>query len=463
MKPDTVQQITELLRSKLDPRQVIIDRDIIEKYARDETSDLMHYPDIVIRARSAQDISSTVAICNHHKIPVTPRGAGTGVSGGSVPIYGGVVVSLELLNRIIEIDSDNMVAVVEPCVITGDIQKTALKYGLMYPPDPASLESCSIGGNVAENAGGPRAVKYGTTKDYVIGLECVLPDGSIISTGGKTVKNVTGYNLTGILLGSEGTLAVITKIFLRLIPLPAVTKDLLIPFVSIKNAIEAVQGILQNGVMPSVIEFMEHDAIQLVSSFLEGNIPFHNAGAHLFIQMDGDCEDSVYEGLQRISQTVGIDKDAIFVAESSTQKDRLWKARRSIREAITVQSPVFLAEDCVVPKASIPQFVTDLKKYFKTRQLRSMMFGHAGDGNIHIDVLKDTIPYDEWHKKLPGLKKEIYKRALSYGGTITGEHGIGYSKKDYLTMALSSQEIELHKRIKSAFDPNLILNPGKIF
>ena len=458
-----INQIYKLLQENLDPHKVISDADILESYSRDETPDMTAAPDILVRAENVHDVCITLKICCVHKIPVTPRGAGTGVTGGALPVMKGVVLSLEKFNRILEIDRDNMVAVVEPGAITGDIQKAALEQGLMYPPDPASLETCSIGGNVAEGAGGPRAIKYGTTKDYILGLEFVLPDGSLMQTGGKIVKNATGYNLAGILIGSEGTLAVITKIYLKLIPAPNVTLDVLMPFDSLEQAIDAVYAIISSRVIPATLEFMEQDVIRLVAKHIQTPIPCVDAGAHLLIQVDGNSEDQVLADLQTIVEAALIDPDKIFIAQSQSQKERLWKARRSIRESIQAESRVFVAEDCVVPRAKIPQFVKDLKAFFQNKALRSVMFGHAGDGNVHIDVLKDDIAYDEWRKMLPDIKREIYRRALDFGGTITGEHGIGCLRNDYLTLALSSEEIDLSRRIKAAFDPGLILNPGKIF
>jgi glycolate oxidase len=442
---------------------VTIDREILESYSRDETSDLSAMPDILVRAGSVSDVSMTLRLCNERGVPVIPRGAGTGVTGGAVPVRGGVILSLEKMNRIIEIDRENMVAVVEPGAITRAIQDAALAEGLLYPPDPASLESCSIGGNVAENAGGPRAVKYGVTKDYILGLEFVLADGSIITTGGKIVKNVTGYNLSGILIGSEGTLAVLTKIFLRLIPAPRHTIDMLIPFPSLHEAAEAVHAILVNRIVPCAIEFMERDAIVLVSRFLNRDMHFPDAGAHLLIQINGNSEQAVLDDIETIGTAVRVDQETIILAQSPLQRERLWKARRSIREAIHAESPVFLAEDCVVPRSKIPEFLTELKSFFESRSLRSVMFGHAGDGNVHIDVLKGNLDYNRWKIMLPDLKREIYKRAIGLGGTITGEHGVGYIRRDYLNLALSMEEIELLKRIKKAFDPKGILNPDKIF
>ncbi|MBN2106472.1 MAG: FAD-binding oxidoreductase [Deltaproteobacteria bacterium] len=458
-----INRLYRLLQENLDPHKVLRDADILEGYSRDETPDMAAAPDILVRAENADDVSMTLKLCSEHKIPVTPRGAGTGVTGGALPVMQGVVLSLEKCNRILEIDRNNMVAVVEPGAVTGDIQKAALEQGLMYPPDPASLETCSIGGNVAEGAGGPRAVKYGTTKDYILGLEFVLPDGSLIQTGGKIVKNATGYNLAGILIGSEGTLAVITKIYLKLIPAPKVTLDILLPFDSLDQAIDAVHAVLMNRVIPAALEFMEQDAISLVSKHIQNTIPCADAGAHLLIQIDGNTEDQVLADLQTIVEAARINPDRMFVAQSPSQKERLWKARRSIRESIQAECGFFAAEDCVVPRAGIPQFVKDLKAYFHYKALRSVMFGHAGDGNVHIDILKDAIAYDEWKNMLPGIKREIYSRALACGGTITGEHGIGCLRKEYLPLALSSDAIDLSRRIKAAFDPGMILNPGKIF
>jgi len=455
--------VTDLLVNGLGSHKVTADRDILGQYARDETSDLEAYPDLVVRVDSAADVSLTMRICNDYRIPLTPRGAGTGVTGGAVAVNGGVLMSLERLNRILEIDGENMVAVVEPGAITGTIQKAAAARGLMYPPDPASLDNCSIGGNVAENAGGPRALKYGTTRDYVLGIEYVLPDGSIISTGGKMVKNVTGYSTMGIIIGSEGTLAVITKIILKLMPAPACARDLLIPCHSLDEAMGYVHRILQERIVPATIEFMEQDAIDLVARHLGAAMPLADAGAHLLIQLDGNSIDVIHADLLRIAGLVDVDKERILVAESARQSERIWRARRSIRDALRAESPVFLAEDSVVPRASIPHFLKKIKGHLLSRGLRSIMFGHAGDGNVHIDVLKGELDYNEWRKMLPEIRTTIYQHAIACGGTITGEHGIGYIRREYLPLAVSAAEIALYRRIKNAFDPNMILNPGKIF
>lgn len=453
--------VIEKLQSAL-PGRLVLDPEVLETYARDETIDLCALPACVVRARCAQDISTVLSICNEYGVAVTPRGAGTGVTGGAVAVAGGIVLSMEQMNRILEIDARNLIAVVEPGVITADIQKAALQQRLFYPPDPASLDTCSIGGNVAENAGGPRAVKYGITGHYVTGLEFVLADGSIITSGGKYVKNATGYNICGMLTGSEGTLAVITKIYLRLVPAPPCSIDFLMSFDDMNAAVAAVSALLQSGIVPATIEFMEQDAIKFVAAHLGQDMPCADAGAHLLLQIEGASQQACHETLEAIAAACAIEEDRIFVAQTAVQQERLWKGRRSIREALRQESPVFLAEDCVVPRGEIASFLAGLKEYLHTLALRSVMFGHAGDGNVHIDVLKDCLPDEQWQAMLPGLKREIYRRAIDHGGTITGEHGIGCIRRDYLAMAKSPEEIELYRRIKQAFDPRGIINPGKI-
>ncbi len=452
----------EKLQSAL-PGRVVVDPDVLETYARDETVDLYALPACVVRAQSAIDVSTVLKICNDYGVAVTPRGAGTGVTGGSVAVNGGIVLSLEKMNRVLEIDARNMSAVVEPGAITADIQTAALRHRLMYPPDPASLDTCSIGGNVAENAGGPRAVKYGITGHYVTGLECVLADGSVITSGGKYVKNATGYSICGMLIGSEGTLAVITRIYLRLVPAAPHSIDLLMPFEDMNAAVSAAGALLQGGIVPSTLEFMEQDAIAFVTAHLGQDLmACTDAGAHLLLQLEGSSQQACLESLEAAAAACAIEPRRIFVAQTSAQQERLWKGRRSIREALRAHSPVFLAEDCVVPRGEVAVFLAGLKAHLRTLSLRSVMFGHAGDGNVHIDVLKDSMPDDRWRAMLPELKREIYRRAIGHGGTITGEHGIGCIRRDYLGMAKSPEEIELYRRIKHAFDPKGILNPGKI-
>ncbi|HON79348.1 MAG TPA: FAD-linked oxidase C-terminal domain-containing protein [Spirochaetota bacterium] len=463
MNAETLQQLRDALTETLPEGSVLTGTEALAPYCTDEAPDLSSEPDIVVKARDTQSVSDTLRLCSQFKIPVTTRGTGTGVTGGSVAVRGGVVLALEGMDRILEIDRENMTCTVEPGVITGDLQRAVLEHGLMYPPDPSSLDSCSIGGNVAVGAGGPRAVKYGTTRDYVLGLEFVLPDGTVMTSGGKFMKNATGYSITGLLIGSEGTLAVITKIILKLIPAPRHAIDLLVPFDSIREALSTVHRIISGGVIPAALEFMEEDALTLVGKLQGMELPFPEAKAHLLIQLDGNSEDDIARDIERLMAHIPSDPDRIIVAETPQQRERIWKARRSIREAITRESPVFLAEDTVVPRASIPDFLMELKQRFGERGLRSVIFGHAGDGNVHVDVLRDTMENDAWNKICIEIKKIIYHTAVSYGGTISGEHGIGYLKKDYLPITADHAKIELYRRIKHAFDPENILNPDKIF
>ncbi len=454
---DAVRRLSEVLP----PETITTDPLILAKYSRDETPDMERTPDILVMARSAVDVSETMKVCSSLDLPVIPRGGGTGVAGGAIPAEGGLVLSLEKMDRIIEIDTENLTAVVEPGAITGDIQEHALRAGLMYPPDPSSLDSCTIGGNVAVSAGGPRAVKYGTTKDYVTGLEFVLPTGEIITTGGKYIKNATPYGLAALITGSEGTLAVITKIFLKLVPAPPASIDLLIPFDDIGTALKAVHTITSGRIVPAAIEFMEEDALRLVAGYLGREMPFPLAKAHLLIQLDGPGDEDVYRQAESITRLLKLDGESVIAAATAEQRSFIWKARRAIREAITRESPIFLAEDTVVPRAAIHDFIITLKREFRSRGLRSIMFGHAGDGNVHVDVLKGGMPEEKWKPLIAALRTIIYGTAISFGGTISGEHGIGFTKREYLPMALNEAELALMRRIKRAFDPRGILNPGK--
>ncbi|MCX7679378.1 MAG: FAD-binding protein [Spirochaetes bacterium] len=457
-----IAEALRLLCARIPTERVFTDKTILEHYARDETPDLSYTPDIVVMPISTQEVSEIVKICAHLKIPLTPRGKGTGVAGGALPIDGGIVLSFERMNKIIEIDPKNLIAIVEPGVITREIDNAAKQFGLMYPPDPSSLDSCSIGGNVAVGAGGPRAVKYGTTRDYVIGLECVCANGEIIALGGKYVKNATGYGLIPLLVGSEGTLALITKIVLRLLPRPTASLAMLIPFDDIGLALTAAEKIIMAKIIPAAIEFMEEDALRLVKEYFFLEMPFPTAQAHLLIEIDGSSEDELLRQAQEIVSLSTIHESNVIIAMTEQEKDRIWKTRRLIREAISKKSPIFLAEDTVVPRASIQRFILQLKNEFKKQKLTSLMFGHAGDGNVHVDVLKGDMPIEQWRLLLPSLKEIIYQIAVECGGTISGEHGIGFIKRDYLPTAMDNHAIELMRAIKRAFDPLGILNPNKV-
>ncbi|MCR4408514.1 MAG: FAD-binding protein [Anaerolineae bacterium] len=456
--------IIEELRRIVGENNVLATDEDMEPYTHDEVVGLRADPEVVVRVTSAQQVAEIFKLAQREHIPVTPRGAGYGLSGGAVPVIGGIVLSTEKMNRILEIDKENLMVTVEPGVITGDIHRAVEAEGLFYPPDPASLDSCSIGGNIAEGAGGPRAVKYGVTKHYVCGLEAVLPSGDIIRCGGKLVKNVTGYDLIQLLIGSEGTLAVVTKIILRLLPLPKVQVDLLVPFDDFQAAADTVSDIIAHRILPTALEFMEQDSI-LAAERLTGNkVPYDDAAAHLLIQLDGNRQEAVdadYEIVGDLCLKHGA-RD-VLVAKDRPTRDRLWDARRKIIEALKHESPINHMEDVVVPRAEIPPLLRGMKDIARRHEVRIVCFGHAGDGNVHVNVLKDNIPQDRWEALVPAVTVEIYRLAISLGGMITGEHGVGATRRRYLPMALDETQIELMRRIRAVFDPNHILNPGKIF
>jgi glycolate oxidase len=433
-----------------------------EKYLSDRTSALKGRADCIVIPRNTAEVSFIMKTCSGHGVSVTPRASGTGVTGGAVP-SGGILLSMEKFNRIIEIDADNLCAAVEPCVITLDLNKAARDKGLFYPVDPGSQDESSIGGNVAENAGGMSAVKYGTTKDYLLGAEFVTPDGTVMNAGGKFVKNASGLNILAILSGSEGTLAVITKLVMRLVPLPGARRDILMKFDSLEHAADAVKRITSAHIVPTAIEFMERSAIELVSKHSGKEVPFGGADSLLLFRIDAGSDAELDRQEKAIVAAAGADEDSFMVARSEDESALLWSVRRGVRPAIEKESPVFLAEDCAVPRSEIPRFVRAVKKIFEEKNIDSLFFGHAGDGNVHIDILKRDIPDDRWKALLKELKPLIYKEALSCGGTITGEHGIGSLRKEYLPLQFTVEEIELMRRVKRAFDPEGILNPGKIF
>jgi glycolate oxidase len=440
------------------------DAEALEPYSHDEVVGLRADPEVVVRVRSAEQVAEIMRLAQRERVPVTPRGAGYGLSGGAVPVLGGIVLSLERMNRILEIDKENLMVTVEPGVITGDIHRAVEAEGLFYPPDPASLDSCFIGGNIAEGAGGPRAVKYGVTRHYVCGLEAVLPSGEIFSSGGKLVKNVTGYDLIQLLIGSEGTLAVVTKIILRLLPLPKVQVDLLVPFDDFQAAADTVSDIIAHRVLPTTIEFMERDSVLAVERLLKREMPYRDAVAHLLIQLDGNSQQAVdtdYEVVGELCLAHGA-RD-VLVAKDPRTRDRLWEARRLIIDALNHESPINHMEDVVVPRAEIPPLLRGIKEIAGRHKVRIVCFGHAGDGNVHVNVLKDGISEERWQEIVPLTTEEMYRLTLSLGGMITGEHGIGVTRRRYLPLALDDTQIDIMRQIKAVFDPHYILNPGKVF
>lgn len=433
-------------------------------YGHDETEDLSFPPDIVIKPSTVDEIVTVVKYCNQHKIPITPAGARTGLSGGALAIHGGVLLSMERFNKILAIDEDNLQVTTEPGVITQVLQEAVKEKGLFYPPDPASKGSCFIGGNIAENSGGPKAVKYGVTSDYVLNLEVVLPTGEVIWTGANVLKNATGYNLTQLMVGSEGTLGIVTKIVLKLIPHPTHDMLMLAPFYKASDACKAVAALFKAGITPSGLEFMERDALQWTLKYNK-DIQFpvdEEHEAHLLIEVDGFDPDLLVANCEQIFEVLTTFKTGeISFAESQAQKDQLWLLRRKVGEAVKAHS-IYKEEDTVVPRFALPDLLTGVKTIGKKYGFQSVCYGHAGDGNLHINIIKGELSDDFWNNELQNAIKEIFELTVSLGGTISGEHGIGYVQRDYLPIAFSDKQLELMKMIKKLFDPNLILNPGKI-
>jgi glycolate oxidase len=455
--------LLENLATIVGAENILTDEESRSTYGSDETEDYYFPPDAILKPSTAKQISAIMQFANEHRIPVTPRGGGTGLSGGALPVYGGITLSMEKFNRILEIDEKNFQAVVEPGVITQKFQEELESRGLCYPPDPASRGSCHLGGNLAECSGGPRAVKYGVTKDYVLGLEAVLPTGEIINAGGRVLKNVSGYNLAQLIVGSEGTLAIITKIIFRIIPLPRLRKVVLVAFSSLEDAASAVAAIFQRGITPSALELMERSAVRAAEERLGKTFPNGEAEAQLLVEVDGNHEESLHADIATIAGVVeeyhALD---VLLADDAQKMADVWALRRSMGEAVKSYS-TYKEEDTVVPRAHLPQLIRGVKLICSRYGITSICYGHAGDGNVHVNILKDNLDTATWEKHLDAAIREIFELTVSLGGTISGEHGIGYSQKSYLPISLSPAELNLMRAIKRTFDPNGILNPGKIF
>ena len=434
-------------------------------YGQDETEDYVFPPAVVIKPANAQEISAILKLANQHKIPVTAIGARTGLSGGALSIYKGIGLSTERLNKILNIDEQNLQITVEPAVITQVMREAVAAKGLFYPPDPSSQGSCWIGGNVAENAGGARAVKYGVTKDYVLNLEIVLASGEIIWTGANTLKNATGYNLTQLMVGSEGTLAIITKIVMKLLPQNSHNVLMLIPFYQAEQACEAVSAIFRAGIVPSALEFMERDAIDWTLKY-NSNISVvvkDDIQAHLLVEVDGNYPEILFQEAEKIMTVVEqFEIDEILFADTEDQKNALWKMRRSVAEAVKANS-VYKEEDTVVPRFELPKLLKGIKEIGNKYGFKSVCYGHAGDGNLHVNIIKGDMTDENWSTEVTKGIREIFELTVSLKGTISGEHGIGFVQKNYMDIAFSKTSIDLMKSIKAVFDPNNILNPGKIF
>jgi glycolate oxidase len=422
-----------------------------------------HPADVVVLPGTTEDVAAVVRLCAGERMPIVPRGGGTGYTGGAVPTRGGLVMSLERMNRILEIDETNLIAVVEPHVITGDLQDAVERVGLFYPPDPASLRQSVIGGNVAECAGGPRAFKYGTTKQYVLGLEAVLPTGEIIQTGGKVVKNVVGYDLTHLLVGSEGTLAIITKIILRLVPKPPVQVTLRASFPTVEAAIAAVAEIIRARVVPAAVELIDGDSLEAVARALQvRSLAPEGTAAILLVEVDG-VPSSAADEASRVEQALTrAGALEILRARDESERQELWRVRRELSLSLRMVAPLKFNHDVVVPKGRIPELLALVDRIKTDYRLRIPCFGHAGDGNIHVNIMVDPADEDEV-ARAHAAEPVLFAGVVALEGSISGEHGIGFSKAPFVPLELSAEEIALMKRVKAAFDPHGILNPGKIF
>ncbi len=453
-------RIIDELKKIVGAENVATERQDLICYGYDATQ-MEFLPDVIVHPASAAEVSRVLRLANAEKIPIFPRGAGSGFSGGALPKGGGIVVVTTRMNRIIRIDSDNLVAEVEPGVVTEQFQQAVEKLGLFYPPDPASLKFSTLGGNVAENAGGPRAVKYGVTRDFVMGLEVVLPSGEIIRTGGETYKGVVGYDLTRLLVGSEGTLGIITRIIFKLLPYPDAKKTMLAVFDAIDGAAQAVSTIIRGKIIPTTLEFMDHATIQCVERRFSLGLPAEGR-AVLLIEVDGDREliEKQAGKIHELIKPLGLVQ--FRVAQDAAESEQLWKVRRLVSPSLRDVNPDKYNEDIVVPRSKVPEVIRRIERISQNYGIPIVNFGHAGDGNLHVNVMID--------KELPGMEekahgaiKEIFQAALDLGGTMSGEHGVGLSKAPYIPLELSPVQIATMQAIKKALDPNNILNPGKMF
>ena len=457
---DILAAITSIVGSAF----VITHHEDLEKYSHDETEDLHYYPEVVAKPNSPEQVSALLKLCNANMIPVTPRGAGTGLSGGALPINGGLLIAMERFNNILKIDEDNLQATVEPGVVTEMFMDAVAEKGLLYPVDPASKGSCFIGGNVSHGSGGPRVVKYGTIREYILNLEVVLPNGETIWTGANTLKYASGYNLTQLFIGSEGTLGIVTKIVTKLIPAPTQDALLLASFATNEAACGAVSAIFRAGIVPSALEFMERRGVEWVME--NDGLAFDlkdGIGAFLLIEVDGTNPDVIFDACEKINIVLEeYDCKDVLFADTSAQKEELWRLRRTM--AVSVKSnSIYKEEDTVVPRAALPQLINGIKEIGFRYGFESVCYGHAGDGNLHVNIIKGQMSDEDWNSKLKGGIREIFELTIALGGTLSGEHGIGLVQKEFMPLKYSEVHLGLMRGIKAVFDPNGILNPGKIY
>jgi glycolate oxidase len=459
VEPALLQRAHAALLEVLSPDQVRRDESTLENYSKDESDTGVYLPDLVVFPENTEQVSAVFRTCQALGVPFTPCGARSGKSGGSLPLLGGLAVSLERMNRILDVSGEDLTAVVQPGVITGDFMKAVEAQGLFYPPDPNSWEFCTLGGNVAENAGGPRALKYGVTRDYVIGLEWVLPTGEVLRVGRRTIKGVAGYDLVGLFVGSEGTLGVATEITLQLIPKPRHVKTALVIFDSVHTAARAVTAVLAAGILPRTLELIDEMALKAVDG--RGfNFP-PGAGSAVIAEVDGNVEEGLFAELAQLGEICERHgAREVLVAQDESQREKLWAARRVVSTALRSLRPHKISEDIVVPRSRIPDIILALKNMGEELGLAVATYGHAGDGNLHANIL-----YEGPHQR--GLVETAIHRMLeltvSMGGTITGEHGVGHAKREYLALEQSEAVLNLQRRLKGFFDPSGLLNPEKIF
>ncbi len=458
-------RLAEAMKSIVGEAYVLVDDESRTNYGHDETEDLVFLPEVVVRPRTPEEISAIMVYCNEKGIPVTPRGAGTGLSGGALPTQGGVLLSTDRLNSIVDIDERNLQVTTEPGVITEVLQDAVKAKGLFYPPDPSSRGSCFIGGNISENSGGPKAVKYGVVRDYVLNLQVVLPTGAVIWTGANVLKNSTGYNLTQLIVGSEGTLAVVTKIVLKLIPYPKYDVLMLVPFTDLEKAGEAVSAIFRAGFTPSALELVEIDALVITSRMVGSTVVpvTDDVAAHLIVELDGNHMETLLSEAEAIATLLeGYGGGELFFADDAQQKAELWKIRRRAAEAIKAAGYT-IEEDTVVPRAELPALIRGVKELGRKYGFHAVCYGHAGDGNLHIRIKKEGTRASLDDPQMVESLRALFQLVKALGGTISGEHGIGLVQKPYMDIMFSETQLGLMRAIKRVFDPNNILNPGKIF
>ncbi|POY37474.1 FAD-binding oxidoreductase [Solitalea longa] len=457
---ETIHQLKTIVK----PQNVFTDEETLKRYSHDETEDLSFLPEVVVKPETTEEVSALLKFCYDNTIAVTPRGAGTGLSGGALPVFGGISLSMEKMNKIIEIDARNLQAHVEAGVITEVLIDEVAKRNLLYPVDPSSKGSCFIGGNIAHGSGGPRVVKYGTLRDYILNLEVVLPNGEVIWTGANTLKYASGYNLTQLMIGSEGTLGVITKAVLKLVPKPSHNLVMLASFPSADSACEAVSAVFRAGMTPSALEFMERTGMEWVLKYEEIKFELKdNVEAYLLVEVDGNNLETLRADCEKIGEVLykhGCSD--ILLGESASEKEELWKIRRKMPLSVKANS-VYKEEDTVVPRAELPKLLKGIKEIGNKYGFKSVCYGHAGDGNLHVNIIKESMTEEAWENQLPLGIKEIMQLTVKLGGTLSGEHGIGLIQKPYMSIKFSEVHLQLMRSIKQVFDPKGILNPGKIF